>query len=163
VKYRGDGVTVCQVEHKWLQTHEDLRENIRYEGSNGPVGTHAVGAAGVVVANRNGIGYNGIAANSFLIARSVYFSDQDANEGFGNIARAIQWCTDALKAGDVMMVIIQLSFDAEDGSGTVGIPVEYYPDHFDAVRAATDKGIIVVQPSGNENTDISDPSKSICV
>ena len=67
----GDGVQVFQVEGNWLRTHEDLKDKLQFVGPDGPIGSHATGAAGVVGADRNGIGIDGIAANSVMIARSV--------------------------------------------------------------------------------------------
>jgi subtilisin family serine protease len=157
---RGDSVQVFQIEFNWLHTHEDLQNNMRFVGPDGPIGTHATGAAGVVGADENGIGYNGIVPNAQFTARSLYFDEQSAKSGSQNLARAFQWCVDNGKAGDVIMTIIVVDMGAGD---KVTGPVEWWPEYFDVIKRATDKGMIVVTSAGNDGANLDNPGELSCI
>lgn len=152
---RGDGVEVFQIEFDWLHSHEDLQNRMRFAGFDGPIGTHATGAAGVVGADENNVGYTGIVPNAAFTARSLYFDQQSAKAGKQNLARAFQWCVDNGKAGDVIMVIIVMSMNDDGVSG----PLDWYPEYFDVIKRATDKGMIVVSSAGNEGASLDNASK----
>jgi subtilisin family serine protease len=153
---RGDGVEVFQIEFNWLHTHEDLQKNMRFVGSDGPIGSHATGAAGVVGADENGIGYTGIVPNAYFTARTLYFDDASAKSNSQNLARSLQWCVDNGKAGDVIMLIIVIAMGSDGVTG----PVEWYPEYFDVVKAATDKGMVLVTSAGNDGASLDNPGKS---
>src|SRR5260221_589630 len=67
-----------------------------------------------------------------------------------NVADALDAAADALRPGDVMLIELQ-------GGGPRGryLPVEFWDDNFDAIRAATERGIVVIEAAGNggENLD----------
>lgn len=125
----------------------------------GPVGTHATGAAGVISADRNDIGFEGIVPNSLYIARTLFFTNEQARLDQQQLARSLQWCTQNLRRGDVILTLIAISNGSGEGS-TVG-PIEWAPEYFDVIKAATDKGIIVVQAAGNEGRSLDSPGEFI--
>lgn len=64
---------------------------------------------------------------------------------FQNYPAAILDATSRMSAGEIMLLEIQVLNDA----GNQYWPVELYPAEFDAIRAATASGIVVVEPAGN--------------
>jgi len=65
-------------------------------------------------------------------------------------ARAIGLATSKLKAGDVIIIEQQSPVCGLEDFG----PLEYYQDVFDAVSAATAKGIVVVAAAGNGDVNL---------
>ena len=55
-----------------------------------------------------------------------------------------------MNAGDVMLLEAQTAI----GNSDVMLPVEVYPAEFDAIAAATRKGIIVIEAAGNGGADL---------
>jgi Subtilase family len=162
---RGENVRVCDIEYNWNLTHSDLIDAaanlfIYVKGVN-PLPDQAINEAswnhgtaviGELIAADNGKGITGIAhrAQLGLINPLTGGSTPD-------VAAAIRRATDAMEAGDVILLEQQSvqgpRFDPTTGRGLV--PIEFEPDVFNAIRAATGKGIIVVESAGNgaENLD----------
>jgi subtilisin family serine protease len=65
------------------------------------------------------------------------------------VARAIDLVARELRPGDVHLIELQ-------GTGPRGrfLPVEYWDDVFDAIRAATRRGVIVIEAAGNGDEDL---------
>jgi serine protease len=65
-------------------------------------------------------------------------------------AEAIDNAAEALRPGDVLLIELQ-------GGGPRGryLPMEYWDDNFDAIQAATARGVVVIEAAGNgaENLD----------
>ena len=77
-----------------------------------------------------------------------------------NPARAITLATGVLKPGDAILIEQQTDAcggvcdDTQQGCG----PIEWHQSVFDAIAAATALGIVVVEPAGNGNVNLDDPS-----
>src|SRR6185503_15780254 len=76
-----------------------------------------------------------------------------------NIAAAIKRATSVMHAGDVMLLELQSingpRFDVATGRGL--LPIEFEPDVFQAIKAATSKGIVVIESAGNGSEDLDHP------
>jgi hypothetical protein len=161
---RGENVRIIDIEYNWNLSHNDLLhitsdlfifvkgvsppEQVLNEGNK----NHGTAVLGELVAAPDGVGVTGIAyrAQLGLINPLTQGTVPD-------VAGAINRAAAALKAGDVIL-LEQQSFagprlDLQAGRGL--LPIEYEPAVFAAIRAATGKGIIVVESAGNgfENLD----------
>ncbi len=157
---RGENVRIVDIESNWNTDHADLaavaanafvviRDSNQSEGSNIEHGTAVLGE---IVASPDGVGVTGIAHN----ARIGLISP--GNEGSPQrIADAIGQAVRRLDRGDVILIEQQSisgpHFDLSTGRGLA--PIELESVVFNAIRDATSRGIIVVEPSGNgfENLD----------
>ena len=65
------------------------------------------------------------------------------------VADAIDAAAEALRPGDVLLIELQ-------GSGPRGryLPVEYWDDNYDAIQAATARGVVVIEAAGNGAEDL---------
>jgi hypothetical protein len=112
---------------------------------------HGTAVLGELVAADDGIGITGIAnkAKVGLINPLTSASTQD-------VASAIRRAIGRLEAGDVIVLELQSTngprFDAQTGRGMT--PIEIEPPVFDAVREATNAGIIVVESAANGFEDL---------
>ena len=119
--------------------YKDVTE--RFYGNNsteGPDALHGTHVAGIIGAERNnGIGMNGVADNvEIMSVRAV----PDGDERDKDIANAIRY------AVDNGAKVINMSF----GKG-------YSPNKdavWDAIKYATNKGVLLVKAAGNDNADI---------
>jgi subtilisin family serine protease len=68
------------------------------------------------------------------------------------VADAIDVAAEQLRAGDVLLIELQ-------STGPRGryIPVELWDDVFDAIRAATARGVVVIEAAGNGAEDLDHP------
>lgn len=144
---RGAGVWFADIEGGWNAAHEDLPgDRISHVGGT-PINdpswrAHGTAVLGEVVGVDNGKGVVGIAPD---VAR-VFTS----SIGGTTVATAIDRAATQLRAGDVLLIELQ-------GGGPRGryLPVEYWDDNFDVIRAAANRGVIVIEAAGNggENLD----------
>ena len=156
---RGENVRVCDIEYSWNLTHSDLiaaAANLFIyvkgvyplpdQAVNEASFNHGTAVIGEMIAADDGKGITGIAhrAQLGLINPLTGGSTPD-------VAAAIRRATDAMAAGDVILLEQQSvqgpQFDPTTGRGLV--PIEFEPDVFNAIKAATNKGIIVVESAGN--------------
>jgi hypothetical protein len=150
----GAGIELILVGGAWRLDHEDLQA----AGSGVIAGTpiealsfrnHGTAMLGVVRANRNSLGVTGIAPA--CRARQV------ATFGLGT-AGAINAAANALPAGGVLVIEWQRPGPGSTGVGSTGfIAIEWWPDDFAAIQAATARGVIVVAPAGNGGVSLDDP------
>jgi subtilisin family serine protease len=103
---------------------------------------HGTAVLGEVVGRDNGKGVVGLAPDvDYVFTSSI---------GGTSVANALDAAAERLRPGDVMLIELQ-------GTGPRGrfLPVEYWDDCYDAIKAATDRGVIVIEAAGNgaENLD----------
>jgi subtilisin len=135
----GTGVKVAVIDTGMDYTHEDLNDNYKggydfvfndfdpFDGNN----SHGTHVAGIIAAERNGIGVVGVAPNASLYAVRVLDS-----AGFGNVSwviAGIEWAVD-----NDMDVAIMSSGTKED-----------YQSLREACRNASDAGVLLVAAAGN--------------
>ncbi|HKP11858.1 MAG TPA: S8 family serine peptidase [Blastocatellia bacterium] len=162
---RGENVRVCDIEYNWNLTHNDIAaaasnlflyvkgvNPLPDQAINDASWNHGTAVIGEMIAADDGKGVTGIAnrARLGLVNPLTGGSTPD-------VAAAIRRAADAMEAGDVILLEQQSiqgpHFDALTGRGLV--PIEFEPDIFNAIKAATARGIIVVESAGNgfENLD----------
>jgi subtilisin family serine protease len=144
---RGQGIWFADIEGGWNNKHEDLPgDRITHVAGERIEDrmwrAHGTAVLGEVVGVDNGKGVVGIAPD----VERVFTSS------IGGIptAQAIDEAAEALRAGDVLLIELQ-------GAGPRGryLPMEYWDDNYDAIHAATSRGVIVIEAAGNggENLD----------
>lgn len=145
----GNGITFVDMEYGWLLNHEDLvHQNIELMSGRNidqHVG-HGTSVLGIVSSEDNEVGNIGIAPR----AKAKVIS-QIRDNGQYNTADAILSAVNQLEAGDVLLLEAQASFD---GYGDKYLPVEVQPDIFDAIRAGTDKGVVIIEAGANGWNDL---------
>ncbi len=153
---RGRGVNIIDVESAWRLTHEDLPEN-----QGGLVGgqnkndmrfiNHGTAVAGILGGDKNDFGITGIVPDANFRASSDFGQTRPA---------AIKRAADMLNPGDIILLELQgwgpLSSNPPKGQQGM-IPVEWWPDHYEAIRYAVRKGILVVEAAGNGHQDLDNP------
>ncbi len=162
---RGENVRICDIESNWNTSHNDLAsaaENafIVVRDSSGSQESnieHGTAVLGELIAAPDGVGVTGIAhqARIGLISPGSEGNPQ-------RIADAISQAVRRLDRGDVLLVEQQSisgpRFDISTGRGLA--PTEFDPAVFNAIKDATSRGIIVIEPSGNGFEDLDDPAYS---
>lgn len=160
---RGENVKIIDIEYNWNIEHNDLLDAtsdllIHVRGTDPSPEqnvNHGTAVLGELVAADDGIGITGIAnkAKIGLINPLISSSTQD-------VASAIRRAIGRLEAGDVIVLELQSTngprFEAQTGRGMA--PIEIEPPVFDAVRDATNAGIIVVESAANGFEDLDHPA-----
>jgi subtilisin family serine protease len=147
---RGRGITVCDIEGNWNFKHEDLPAGINLIGGT-PINdigwrNHGTAVLGEIVSKSQEFGTVGIARDAKAVVHSAVI-----NNVF-NTAGAIAGATAKLKAGDVILIELQAT-----GPNNKYVAMQYWPDIFAAIVAATAKGITVVEAAGNGNENFDLP------
>jgi subtilisin family serine protease len=155
---KGKDVQIIDVEGEWRFSHEDLRLN-----KGGVVGgtvpnnqgwrNHGTAVIGEFGADDNSIGVIGICPEAEVSGISI-FPNLGSSE-------AIRLAATRLRPGDIILIELHRAGgrngfqERDDQLGY--IPIEWWPDDFDAIRFATSRGIVVVEAGGNgaENLDDS--------
>ena len=154
---RGAGVRIIDIEGAWRCTHEDLILNhggliAGTQSTDIDWRNHGTAVNGEFGAAENMFGINGISPDSFARSISIF------GETTGS-AGAIQRAAEALSVGDIILIEQHRPgprYNFEDVGEQKGyIPIEWWPDDFDAIKYATGRGVIVVEAGGNgaENLD----------
>ncbi len=142
---RGAGVWFADIEGAWNTSHEDLPGSritvLATQMTGVSWRAHGTAVLGEVVGSDNGKGVIGIAPD----VERVFVSPIART----NVAEAIDRAARQLRAGDVLLIELQ-------STGPRGryLPVEYWDDVFDAIRAATDRGVVVIEAAGNGGEDL---------
>ena len=152
---RGQGMAFADVEGEWNDKHEDLPggeiEHVAGRRQRSEVWRqHGTAVLGVVAARDNSAGMLGLAPDVERIVTSSL-------GGIGP-ARAVYEAAKRLNAGDVLILELHGPGPRSDGRGQKGyVPMEYWQPEFDAIRFATNKGVIVVEAGGNGGEDLDAP------
>jgi len=147
---KGKGVTICDIEGNWNRNHEDLPTGIKLIGGTviNDIGwrNHGTAVLGEMVSIPNNKGAVGISHQAVAVVQSAVIN------GVFNTAGAIANATAVLKAGDVILIELQAT-----GPNGKYVAMQYWGDIFSAIKAATEKGITVVEAAGNgnENFDLA--------
>jgi Subtilase family len=150
------GVDIVDIEGAWRFTHEDLLQR-----QGGVIGgtpssqlswrNHGTAVVGVIGGDDNGIGVTGIAPEARQRAIAIF------GPGAGS-SPAIRQAADALATGDLLLIELHRPGPRAGLAGQFGyIPVEWWPDDFDAIVYAVARGVIVVEAAGNGSQDLDDP------
>lgn len=151
---KGTGVNLIDIEAGWQIGHEDL--NITSSSllddstsaSDLDLVNHGTAVLGVIAARDNNMGVLGLAPATTVRMISTFSYSP---------AEAITKAASHLNAGDIIVLPIQ-AFGPESDDPDLctppspafgSIPIEYWQANFDAISAATLKGIIVVEAAGN--------------
>jgi hypothetical protein len=150
----GAGVRVIDCEWSWNLGHEDLLANSGGVLVGGAAGNsnHGTAVMGEIGGDRNAVGITGIAPDATVSAAAFSIPT----------AQAIRQAADKLGPGDIILLEIHRQGPGASGSGQDGyIAIEWWPDDFDAIRYATNKGVIVVEAAGNGFRNLDDPIYSV--
>ncbi|HXG65441.1 MAG TPA: S8 family serine peptidase [Blastocatellia bacterium] len=159
----GRNVRIVDIEVNWNLHHNDLSAAITNaflvdEGVDPQPDVnvnHGTAVLGELVAAPDGVGVTGIAYDAQLGLISPL------KEGvLPRVAEAVARATKRLGPGDVILIEAQSlhgpRFDPQTGRGLV--PIEWDLDVFNAIKAATAKGIVVIEPAGNGFEDLDHPA-----
>jgi len=159
---RGENVRIVDIEFNWNLNHNDLVATTSnlfvYVKGTDPLPevnlNHGAAVLGELVASPDGIGVTGIAHQARLGLINPLTDGSTPKVGDA-INKALQH----LEAGDVIL-LEQQSFngprlDPTNGRGL--LPIEFDTGVFSAIKEATRRGILVIEPAGNgfENLDDS--------
>lgn len=155
----GLNVDIIDIEYGWLFDHEDLRKNQSF-CIDGQISNkiedreHGTKVLGVIRGDRNEFGITGICPDAFM--RTCSLDPQGS-------AHAIDVASASLDPGDIILIVIQQYgprygfMPRWPGSQYGCIPIEWWPDDFDAIRRAVKRGLIVVEIAGNGHENLDDP------
>jgi hypothetical protein len=137
----GSGFGFVDIEHGWFLDHEDLPINLDVTLGVNRTKDHGHGTAviGVVAAADNTTGVVGLAPEILIYLLSIEDRVPSLTRSADHAALRISQAAVLLNPGDVLLLEVQ----------ALGGPVELSRPVFEAIRLATAKGIVVVEPTGN--------------
>lgn len=147
---KGKGIKICDIEGNWNRKHEDLPSGIQLIGGTviDDLGwrNHGTAVLGEMVSQPSSKGTVGISHQAEAVVQSAVIS------GVFNTAAAITNAGSILKPGDVILIELQAT-----GPNGKYVAMQFWGDIFSAIKAATEKGITVVEAAGNgdENFDLA--------
>ncbi|MBE2317512.1 S8 family serine peptidase [Solirubrobacter sp. CPCC 204708] len=154
---RGAGVTIADLEYYWTAEHEDLQLDpiatdlgkTTYVQYRNFADEHGTAVFGEMVAKDNGFGVTGGVPDATM--RGI--SPQRNNNGRlqYSVSGALTYVAQFLKAGDVVLIEQQTVGPA---GGTAYVPVEWNQANFDAIKALSNLGIVVMETGGNGGQDL---------
>lgn len=147
----GAGVMVVDMEYNWHLGHEDLGlpesaqigTGTRYNGFGNDHGTAVLGE---LAGRPNGLGVTGGVPGADIRVIPMHYN------GAYNPANAVAEAAGVMSAGDVLLLEAQYW-----GPTGVYVPLEVLQSVFDATRAATLAGRVVVAAAGNGGQDLDAP------
>ena len=152
--YRGQGVTIADVELSWNLAHEDL-DHLLTQNPPVPIlgaGTwsaavadidHGTATIGVLASGDNGYGTTGLVPDAALRVMPVSVAGNPTWNG----ALSVVMATVHLQPGDVLLIEAELN--CGPSCPTVNMPFETDPAEFAAVAQATALGLHVIEPAAN--------------
>ena len=150
----GTGINFCDIELGLNKTHEDFVQGNLTDISLAPSiqDDHGTAVHGVIYADHNGIGVDGMAYKV-----KPYFSNAYDSTGQDfDIANAMARAIPVLNPGDVMLLEMM---DQSHTTNSQWAPVEFSQAEFDVIQTITASGIIVVEAAGNGNKNLDDTLK----
>ena len=160
---RGEHVKIVDVEYAWNTAHEELGKAAAAGAlvANGTPkdpfpelnGDHGTAVLGELIATDDGAGVTGLAPDSeigLVNAASV----GACPTACWTVADAVTVAHRSMQPGDVML--LEQQFPARESRTAYG-PIELWGPVYDAVRLATQDGIIVVEAAGNGGVDLDAP------
>lgn len=160
---RGENIKIIDIEVNWNLNHNDLVEAaanaflvVRGVDPQPQFNMdHGTAVLGELVAAPDGIGVTGIAHRAQLGLINPVTEGTTVK-----VADAIKMATRRLDPGDILLIEQQSlagpKFDGLTGRGL--LPIEFEKPVFDAIKAATAKGVIVIEPAGNGFENLDDPA-----
>jgi hypothetical protein len=149
----GAGITVADIEFGANIDHEDLgmqgAEQVNSMYPDPDEFEHGTAVWGEIKGEHDAQGVRGGAVAVTPIVANIF----DAAGAFIPIATVIADTADHLQAGDVMLIELQYGF-SDPGIDADYTPVEFYPAEWAAIRAAVDKGVVVVEAGANGHMDL---------
>ncbi|MDX6678478.1 MAG: serine protease [Solirubrobacteraceae bacterium] len=158
---RGERVKIVDVEYSWNRSHEDLAAA---SGANVPIvngsqvvdpfnnTNHGTAVLGELIGTDNGLGVTGLVPNSEIGLVNAY------TDAGWRLANAVHAAHQHLSAGDVLLVEQQV--DGPEARADDYVAAEYEPAVYDAIKLATQDGIIVVEPAGNGGVNLDAPGSA---
>ncbi|MCX5202265.1 S8 family serine peptidase [Streptomyces sp. NBC_00237] len=152
----GEGVTVIDIEGAWQLGHEDLADKLSGVVVGTPVQdlawrNHGTAVLGVIGGDPGERGITGIAPQALTAAASF--------RPLGTAA-TIRLAAARLSPGDVVLIELHRPgprFDFAERDDQRGyIALEWWPDDLAAIRWATSRGVLVVEPAGNGAESLDD-------
>jgi subtilisin family serine protease len=147
---KGKNITICDIEGAWNTHHEDLPSGIQLIGGTMIAAldwrNHGTAVLGEMVSLPNSKGCAGISHEAKAVVHSAVI-----NNVF-NLAQALTNATNHLSKGDVILIELQAT-----GPNNKYVAMQYWPDIFSAIVAATAKGVTVVEAAGNGNENFNLP------
>ena len=149
----GTGINFCDVELGLNKTHEDIAHGNITDISVWPstVDDHGTAVHGVIYADHNGLGVDGMAHKVV-----PYFSNAKDSLGNFDIANSMARAIPFLDSGDVMLLEMM---DQSGAPNSTYAPVEFSQAEFDVIQNMTASGIIVIEAAGNGNKNLDDQTK----
>lgn len=150
---RGATVRIIDIEGAWLWAHEDLPAPFVDLGLHiDDLGwrNHGTAVMGEIRGHDNAYGVDGIVPDCQVGNSSI---------GDQSVAGALLNAGAHLDPGDLILIELHAPGpNSYEGGGQYGyLPMEFWQDNFDAIRALTDLGIIVCEAAGNGQQDLDDP------
>jgi hypothetical protein len=141
---KGDSnVKFIDIEQGWILNHENIfAKTFRNTGLNyKDFQDHGAAVLGVVCMQNNSNGGVGIVPST-----NVQVISQWRPDGFMNTADAIMTALSHLNYGDIILLETQAFETLESDKA---LPCEFHEANFQAIRLATELGIIVIETAGN--------------
>ncbi|CAN5400939.1 hypothetical protein BH10PAT3_BH10PAT3_7020 [soil metagenome] len=152
----GDRAKIVDIEYSWNQSHEDLtKASVALVPYGFPVDpfndkNHGTAVLGEMIGTNNSYGVSGVAFGAGIELINANSSDRG-----WDIAGALSFAAGRTVPGDV--IIVEQQVWGPTASGNDFMPVEWTPEIYDAIKALTTAGRIVVEPAGNGYHNLDDP------
>ena len=156
----GKGLKFADVEYSWQINHEDLEIAASQIMTGGETlddpfndTNHGTAVLGEIHGKNNGYGVTGIAPDAV-----VFMAPANTFQSGYSPARAIGIATGLLSRGDVIVIEQQYWACGAPTSRRSMVRLRCCKMCFDAISAATAKGIVVAEAAGNGNINLDSPS-----